>query len=694
MRRTFQFLFVVAALLTALPGQAETPADIAQQARTLRRNGHADRARALLAPHITAASPSEEIVEELIFSESENLTGEELKVKTAELEKRFPGPRAAHFVIRAQLLQETDPRAALAEVDKGLVAFPGSVSLISFKGALLIEKNPAEAATWFEENLKGRPDSGILHYGLGRASKAMGPAEPNLTRAMTEYQKAVELCPEWTSPLIEISSLQVFAGKPAEAYETIVRAEKADPDSLWVKEQKLRVLSRMPSPPVTPEEVWKEIQTILDKDGRALEPLAAALVVARRTGNEERSRALVDEILNTYPDTRRAREERIVRALDTAGSLKEEGKPAEAETILREALSHADTAALKSRVYDALLRLLIDDKVKVAVLLEQYAALVGRGELAPMQEIGIASRLMQAYGRIEDHEKAIAWALRTRELLGGETAAAALSTEDRHWFDLMISYTLGTAYFESGKYAEAKPILLALATEDAQDPGLQEMLGRIAVQEKDWEAAERHLGMAYRHSFFSAESEEQLKKMYEAKNGSEQGWDAYRDSLKKTYSELLRKETLESHTVAARPLADFQLTKHGSAESISTKSLTGKVTVLNLWATWCGPCRMEMPELEKLHKKHASSQTVAVYAVNAAETDALVRRYMKDKPYTFPILMDPDAWKNFGVNSIPHTFVIDPKGQIRYEVNGFNPRTDYVQMMDWLIEEAAQTDAP
>jgi thiol-disulfide isomerase/thioredoxin len=91
----------------------------------------------------------------------------------------------------------------------------------------------------------------------------------------------------------------------------------------------------------------------------------------------------------------------------------------------------------------------------------------------------------------------------------------------------------------------------------------------------------------------------------------------------------------------------------------------GKIVFLNFWATWCPPCRFEMPAMEKLHKKLKNKDFVML-AVDLQEPAAVVKKYFKKHKLTFMSLMDTDGEVSglFGVRSIPTTFILDKEGRI------------------------------
>ena len=97
----------------------------------------------------------------------------------------------------------------------------------------------------------------------------------------------------------------------------------------------------------------------------------------------------------------------------------------------------------------------------------------------------------------------------------------------------------------------------------------------------------------------------------------------------------------------------------------------GRPVLLNFWATWCEPCRAEMPSLQQLATRH-QAQGLQVLAINFREADSTVRRFMATTALGLPVLLDADggAAKAFGVHTFPSTVGVDRAGKARYVVTG------------------------
>lgn len=140
---------------------------------------------------------------------------------------------------------------------------------------------------------------------------------------------------------------------------------------------------------------------------------------------------------------------------------------------------------------------------------------------------------------------------------------------------------------------------------------------------------------------------------------------------------------LAAAAACAAPLGAKELKpwKGGAPPPLELKDLQGRdhrledyrgsVVVVNFWATWCEPCRDEMPSMQRLREKMAGLP-FAILAVNLGEGDARVAAFLERVPVAFDILMDRDGAvsRRWQARVLPYTAVIDPQGRIRYTVVG------------------------
>jgi thiol-disulfide isomerase/thioredoxin len=103
-----------------------------------------------------------------------------------------------------------------------------------------------------------------------------------------------------------------------------------------------------------------------------------------------------------------------------------------------------------------------------------------------------------------------------------------------------------------------------------------------------------------------------------------------------------------------------------SGKPVSLDDYLGSVVLVNLWATWCPPCREEMPTLQKFYEKYKSEDFVLI-AINQEEPLETVAPFVKEFGLTFPVWLDLDyqAEREFKTDSLPSSFVIDRTGRVR-----------------------------
>jgi peroxiredoxin len=137
------------------------------------------------------------------------------------------------------------------------------------------------------------------------------------------------------------------------------------------------------------------------------------------------------------------------------------------------------------------------------------------------------------------------------------------------------------------------------------------------------------------------------------------------------------------------PAPDFKLAARDGG-NVSLADLRGQVVMINFWATWCGPCRQEMPLFTQLQSKY-EPLGFTLLAVNVEPDSAAAVTWLKGMPITFPILFDTDSAVagRFGVEGMPSTVFVDRKGQVRYVHRGYKPGDEakYADMIRSLVKE-------
>ncbi len=134
---------------------------------------------------------------------------------------------------------------------------------------------------------------------------------------------------------------------------------------------------------------------------------------------------------------------------------------------------------------------------------------------------------------------------------------------------------------------------------------------------------------------------------------------------------------------------DFTL-KSATGENLRLSEYRGDVVLINFWASWCGPCRQEMPVLSELHDKYASLG-FTVLGVNVESDTTRAKKLLKDTPVSFPVVFDSESLvsKQYNVVAMPSTVLVDRDGNMRYLHKGYKSGLEdvYQQQVRTLIRE-------
>ena len=108
-----------------------------------------------------------------------------------------------------------------------------------------------------------------------------------------------------------------------------------------------------------------------------------------------------------------------------------------------------------------------------------------------------------------------------------------------------------------------------------------------------------------------------------------------------------------------------------AGRDVDLSSFKGEVVLVNFWATWCEPCREEMPSLQRLQQK-LGAKGLRVLAVNVGEGAARIRQFLERTPVSLSIVRDADSdvMKAWRVRMLPASFLVDRRGKLRYQIVG------------------------
>jgi peroxiredoxin len=137
------------------------------------------------------------------------------------------------------------------------------------------------------------------------------------------------------------------------------------------------------------------------------------------------------------------------------------------------------------------------------------------------------------------------------------------------------------------------------------------------------------------------------------------------------------------------PAPQFSLASR-EGKDVSLTQYQGQVVMINFWASWCGPCRQEMPLLESIYKKY-NKLGFTLLGVNVEPDSKAAIDWLKETPVSFPILFDKDSKvsKLYDVAGMPSTVIIDRAGKVRVLHRGYKPgdENEYLDSIRTLVRE-------
>jgi peroxiredoxin len=124
-------------------------------------------------------------------------------------------------------------------------------------------------------------------------------------------------------------------------------------------------------------------------------------------------------------------------------------------------------------------------------------------------------------------------------------------------------------------------------------------------------------------------------------------------------------------------------------DSISLRDLRGQVVLVNFWASWCPPCRVEMPGFERIYRDRAQDGFTIVGIVTDIHARERIRAFLVQHDITYPtVLATPTVIRDYGgIGSLPESFLLDRDGRIRHRVIGFFAEPALRAAVDRMLEE-------
>ena len=218
------------------------------------------------------------------------------------------------------------------------------------------------------------------------------------------------------------------------------------------------------------------------------------------------------------------------------------------------------------------------------------------------------------------------------------------------------------------------------------------MLGRSAEGIGEWEKARHYYADAYFAPTPHVEARPSLERVYH-QIGQRETADTFEIFLKDTEVEYRIREDADREKIRQRFITnklnkkatDFRLeTLEGEAYTLS--AMRGKVVLLDVGASWCGPCNMAIPEVTIVHERFSKADDVVVWGINSGEVPHQVRKFLDTHQPPWPMLLDPhrEVSKAYQIKTIPFFILIDKVGNWQYSFDSSNLIDG--QPLIWLIE--------
>ncbi|HNP36723.1 MAG TPA: TlpA disulfide reductase family protein [Woeseiaceae bacterium] len=147
--------------------------------------------------------------------------------------------------------------------------------------------------------------------------------------------------------------------------------------------------------------------------------------------------------------------------------------------------------------------------------------------------------------------------------------------------------------------------------------------------------------------------------------------------------------SLAASELTGKPAPDFAL-KSSTGENLRLSEYRGDVVMINFWATWCGPCRQEMPLLDELYQRY-ERVGFNLLGVNIDDDSSRAMAMINELGVNFPVLFDArkEVSKMYAVGSMPVTVIVDRTGNVRYVHQGYKPGYEekYLDQVRALLRE-------
>jgi thiol-disulfide isomerase/thioredoxin len=253
---------------------------------------------------------------------------------------------------------------------------------------------------------------------------------------------------------------------------------------------------------------------------------------------------------------------------------------------------------------------------------------------------------------------------------------------------------LGVVYMNEGKLKQAQLLLEAAVKAGPDSLANQLQLGHLYDAKGEYAKAQETYTKALSMVYVGSEAHPAvaaLRDNYLLQHPDKVGLDGYMKEILVKDTDRRRMAVLKARSRAPVQAPNATL-KTLDGRTVSISDLKGKVVVINFWATWCGPCREELPDFEKLYEKYRNDPNVMILSMSVDSADtpvATISNFIKKYHYDFPVLLGATFGPDNHVAPIPMTWFIDPSGKEDYRKIGYTK--ELVQEFTWRIDSLLPT---
>ncbi|MCX6133443.1 MAG: TlpA disulfide reductase family protein [Ignavibacteriales bacterium] len=442
----------------------------------------------------------------------------------------------------------------------------------------------------------------------------------------------------------------------------------------------------------TKAKIKGELNALYDKNSSNEDLLPLAIGMYQQIGMKEKSEEIRKAALAANPKGKVAESARL-------NEVRAERDAVKRVSMMEKFIAEFPPDAKNKENYN---NSLISFRMTAAMSQKKYEEAAKIVESMPIQDGGMYNSL--AWPLIEKGEQlelATAWAKKGVEFLKNPDPASKPSYYSaKQWKKQnesslgMVLDTYGFGLLQLGKAKEAAAVMKeAVDLTKGEQADINQRLVECYVKDGSYDKA-----MAVGADFIQkGKSNDKLLEAYKTAyvkvKGSDKGFDEAIAQAKQTGKSEMKKDLAKSRV--NKPAVDFAL-KNLEGKVVKLSDLRGKVVVVDFWATWCGPCKASFPYLQQVYNKYKDNPKIVILALNTwenvsgKEREDLVKKFMADNKYTFPVLYDEGFVEKYGVEGIPTKFVIDKKGMIQFKTIGFTGEKmvdEMITQFDMLLDD-------